>query len=95
MTDDSKLQERLTALENEVRELKMGKSTDTETDTKSKKTKKEKPPKAPRAPTAYNKFVSEYISEQKEKLGTEFNHKAAFKAAAAKWKESKEKTETA
>lgn len=87
MTDTS-LQTRLEALENEVRELKMGKTSKEESSEKKGKEKKEK---KPREPTEYNKFVSEYINEQKEKLGKEeFNHKVAFKEAAVKWKESKE-----
>ena len=88
---DTSLQTRLEALENEVRELKMGKTKE-ECDTESKKGKKvkEKKEKKPREPTKYNRFVSEYINEQKDKLGKDFNHKVAFKEAASKWKESKE-----
>lgn len=92
MTDNT-LQNRLEALENEVRELKMGKTKE-ECDTESKKSKKEKKEKKPREPTKYNKFVSEYINKQKEELGDDFNHKVAFKGAAVKWKETKEETET-
>ena len=40
--------------------------------------KKRKEEKKPRAQTEYNKFVSLYINEQKEKLGSDFNHKVAF-----------------
>lgn len=88
---DSSLQTRLETLENEVRELKMGKTKE-ECNTESKKSKKEKEKKEkkPREPTKYNRFVSEYINQQKEQLGTDFNHKIAFKDAASKWQESKE-----
>ena len=51
---------------------------------------KEKKEKKPRAQTEYNKFVSTYINEQKEKLGSDFNHKVAFADAAKKWNEQKE-----
>jgi hypothetical protein len=88
MTDKA-LIDRITSLENEVKSLKMG-STGTSDNTKAKKEKKEK---KPRAQTEYNKFVSNYINEQKEKLGAEFNHKAAFKSAAEKWGEQKKAKE--
>jgi len=83
-SEDNNLHERLLSLENEVRNLKMGTSV---TEQKSKKEKKEK---KPRAQTEYNKFVSVYINEQKEKLGSDFNHKVAFTDAAKKWNEKKE-----
>ena len=84
MTDNS-LQSRLEILENEVRELKINKTESSE----SKKEKKEKKERKTREPTKYNIFVSEYINQQKEKLGGDFNHKVAFKEAASKWKETK------
>ena len=80
-SEDNNLHERLLSLENEVRNLKMG---------NEQKPKKEKKEKKPRAQTEYNKFVSEYINEQKEKLGNDFNHKVAFSNAAKKWNEKKE-----
>ena len=86
MTDNS-LQTRLEALENEVRELKMCKTSKEES---SEKKEKEKKGKKPREPTKYNIFVSEYINEQKDKLGKDFNHKVAFKEAASKWNETKD-----
>ena len=85
MTDQA-LIDRITSLENEVKSLKMGNTGDT-------KAKKEKKEKKPRAQTEYNKFVSAYINEQKEKLGAEFNHKQAFKSAAEKWGEQKKAKE--
>tara|TARA_Y100000389_G_C17195578_1_gene381024 strand:- start:76 stop:372 length:297 start_codon:yes stop_codon:yes gene_type:complete len=88
---DNTLHTRLEALENEVRELKMGKTRKEESSEKKGKEKKEK---KPREPTKYNIFVSEYINEQKEKLGKDFNHKIAFKNAAGKWNETKETKET-
>lgn len=81
---DNNLHERLLNLENEVRNLKMGNSINSE------KPKKEKKEKKPRAQTEYNKFVSSYINEQKEKLGNDFNHKIAFADAAKKWNEKKQ-----
>jgi len=85
MASEDNLHERLLSLENEVRILKMGTSAATE-----QKPKKEKKEKKPRAQTEYNKFVSAYINEQKEKLGSDFNHKVAFADAAKKWSEKKE-----
>lgn len=91
-SENNKLCERLDALENEVRELRMAKAC-ADSSATEKKGKKEKKEKKPREPTAYNRFVSAHINEQKEKLGSEFNHKVAFKDAASKWKENKEKKE--
>lgn len=82
-SENNNLHERLLFLENEVRNLKMG------TSGNDQKPKKEKKEKKPRAQTEYNKFVSNYINEQKEKLGNDFNHKAAFIDAAKKWNEHK------
>ena len=81
-SENNNLHERLLSLENEVRSLKMGTTVNDQ-----KKPKKEK---KPRAQTEYNKFVSAYINEQKEKLGGDFNHKIAFADAAKKWNEKKE-----
>ena len=83
MSDNSDLNERLLQLENEVRELKKERADKTEK-------KKDKSEKKPREKTEYNIFVSTYINEQKELLGSEFNHKLAFSGAAKKWKEHKE-----
>lgn len=82
---DNELRDRITQLENEVKNLKdnnleFGKSK-----------KKEKKEKKPRAPTEYNKFMSSYINEQKEKLGDKFQHKIAFAEAAKQWSDKKEK----
>ena len=84
-SEDNNLHERLLSLENEVRNLKTGASI-----SEQKSKKKEKKEKKPRAQTEYNKFVSAYINEQKEKLGSDFNHKIAFADAAKKWNEKKE-----
>ena len=86
--EEQTINERLLSLENEMRTLKMGTGTGTGTGT-GKKEKKEKSDKKPREPTEYNKFVSAYINEQKEKLGDTFNHKVAFSGAATKWNEQK------
>ena len=83
-SEDNNLHERLLSLENEVRNLKSNSMGDNSG-------KKEKKEKKPRAQTEYNKFVSAYINEQKDKLGTDFNHKVAFGEAAKKWNEKKEK----
>ena len=83
-SEDNNLHERLLSLENEVRNLKMG------TSGNDQKPKKEKKEKKPRAQTEYNKFVSAYINEQKEKLGNDFNHKVAFADAAKNWNDKKE-----
>jgi hypothetical protein len=83
MSED--INKRLEALENELRTLKQA----NKTEQTSEKPKKEKKEKKPRAPTEYNKFVSEYINGQKEKLGDEFKHKVAFSEAAKLWSEQK------
>ena len=97
--DKNDIHQRLLHLENEIKNLKMKKpdtvneETDTvneEPDLPDKKNKKEKKEKKPRTPTEYNKFVSSYINEQKDILGTEFNHKVAFSNAAKEWKSKKE-----
>ena len=95
-TDEHNLNERLTLLENEIRTIKNKTTNEIENEfgKKSKKEKKEKKDKTPRVPTEYNKFVSSYINEQKEKLGDEFKHKVAFGEAAKLWTAKKtEKTE--
>ena len=84
MTSNDNLHERLSMLENEVRSLKANKSNE------NGESKKEKKEKKPREPTEYNKFMSAYINEQKDKLGADFNHKVIFKEAAKKWGEQKE-----
>lgn len=84
MASNDNLYERLSMLENEVRSLKANKSNE------NGKSKKEKKEKKPREPTEYNKFMSAYINEQKDKLGPDFNHKVIFKEAAKKWGEQKE-----
>ena len=89
---DSIITERLLALENEVKYLKMCKESDT-LDNKGKKETKGKKDKKPREPTEYNKFVKSYI-EEKKKEGSDFKHKDLFKEAAAKWKEHKKLTES-
>lgn len=85
-TEDNNLHERILTLENEVRNLKNSNFCSLP----EKKEKKEKTEKKPRTQTEYNKFISLYISEQKEKFGSDFNHKSAFSNAAKKWNEQKE-----
>lgn len=84
------INERLQKLENEIallkkKELKVGKE--------PKEEKEQKPPKEkkPREKTAYNIFMSEFISQEKEKLGSSFKHKEAFTNGAKKWQEQKAK----
>lgn len=85
-TDEHNLNERLTLLENEIKNLKNNAQKDDKgKDNKERKEKKEKKDKIPRAPTEYNKFISSYINGQKEKLGDEFKHKVAFGEAAKLW----------
>ena len=79
----SDLHERLLAVENELKSLK-------ENNSNINSEKKEKKERKKREPTEYNKFMSIYINEQKEKLGKDFNHKMAFSEGAKKWKERKE-----
>ena len=86
MIEDN-IHQRLLSLENEIKNLKELQG-EYNVD-KSKKEKKEKKEKKPRAQTEYNKFVSNYINEQKELLGDNFNHKVAFGEAAKKWTEQK------
>ena len=83
---ETDIHQRLLSLENEVKTLKEARVESSESNGKVKKEKKEK---KPRAQTEYNKFVSSYINEQKEKLGTDFNHKVAFGEAAKRWTEQK------
>ncbi len=85
-SEETNIHERLYALENEIKKLKRKNGT---VETKGKKEKKEKKEKKPREQTEYNKFVSAYINEQKEKLGSDFKHKVAFGEAAKKWTEQK------
>ena len=84
-TEDNNLHERILNLENQVRDLKNANS-----GSLSEKKEKTEKKKKPRTQTEYNKFMSLYISEQKEKLGSDFNHKMAFSSAAKKWNEQKE-----
>ena len=83
---DNELRDRIVQLENEVKSLK-------EKNSEFGKPLQEKKQKKPRAPTAYNRFMSSYINEQKEKLGDKFKHKMAFAEAAKQWSEKKEKEE--
>jgi hypothetical protein len=86
-TEEVGLRERLDALESEVKMLKAEKSSK---EGKTKMGKELKIKKEPRAPSEYNKFVKQYIEEQKSQYGSEFKHKEAFKGAAAAWSAKKE-----
>tara|TARA_Y100000741_G_scaffold365135_1_gene359510 strand:- start:4421 stop:4648 length:228 start_codon:yes stop_codon:yes gene_type:complete len=70
---------RLDRLEKELSELKNKMGSD-----KPKKEKK------PRAPSDYNTFMKNFIAEQKTKLGTNYDHKTVFKAAAEAWSKKKQ-----
>ena len=85
MTDDINV--RLQQLENEVKELKLKSHKDSDSQEPPKKVKKER---KPREPTEYNRFMSNYITEQKEKQGEKFNHKVCFLDAAKEWQKVKE-----
>ena len=82
--DENCINERLLTLETEFKNFKNVKEQKVKKEKKEKKENKEK-----REPTVYNKFVSSYISEQKELLGDDFQHKVAFSGAAKKWTEKK------
>ena len=81
-TEEHKFNERLIVLENEIKILKETSLNKSNTVLGKEKVKKEK---KTRAQTDYNKYVSAYINEQKEKLGDTFNHKVAFGEAAKQW----------
>ena len=70
---------RIDRLEKELSELKDKLSG-------SEKLKREK---KPRAASEYNTFIKNHIAEQKQKLGSDYNHKAAFKSGAEAWSKSK------
>lgn len=78
---DLSINERLQILENEIKELKNKKEKSEEKSVE----KKEKKEKKPRQKTEYNMFMGEFIAEQKEKLGSSFNHKEAFTNGAKAW----------
>lgn len=78
--------ERLQRIENELDQLrKKGKLQEPKGKEKEQKEKEKKP----RQKTAYNIFMSQYISEQKQLLGSDFKHKEAFASGAKKWQEQK------
>lgn len=91
---DLSINERLQILENELKELKNKKETSDKKDKSTEKKEKsaEKKEKKPRQKTEYNMFMGEFIAEQKEKLGSTFNHKEAFSNGAKAWKERKEQS---
>lgn len=80
ISDNTNIEERLLALENTVKDLKLNNKETNITETKPKKT---------RTQTEYNRFVSACINEDKEKLGADFKHKDSFSNAAKKWNEQK------
>ena len=79
------LLERLEVVEAELKELKEEKTT---------KTTKMGKPKVTRKPTEYNNFMSNFIKEKREELGSEFNHKVVFANGAAAWHESRKSKES-
>jgi len=82
ISDNTNIQDRLLALENTVKDLKLNK----ETNNKETNPKKEK---KTRLQTEYNRFVSACITEDKQKLGADFKHKDSFSNAAKKWNDQK------
>ena len=82
------INERLQKLENEIAVLKKRELREPKElkELKELNTKKEK---KPREKTAYNIFMSEFISQEKERLGSDFKHKEAFTDGAKKWQEKK------
>ena len=81
----SDLNERLQAVEEKIKTLT--KSSEKES---KNKTVKETKQKVKREPTPYNIFMGNYIKEQREKLGTDFNHKVSFGEGAKEWRKHKE-----
>ena len=71
------MEERLYALEKELRELKMGQSG-----------KKEKKEKKPRTPSAYNEFMKTELAKVKVSH-PDMSHKDRFKLAASNYKSKK------
>tara|TARA_Y100000022_G_C13255357_1_gene379382 strand:+ start:312 stop:539 length:228 start_codon:yes stop_codon:yes gene_type:complete len=70
---------RLDRLEKEISDLK----------DRLKVSDKSKKEKKPRAPSEYNSYVKKYLSDEKLKLGENYNHKIAFKNAAEAWSKNK------
>ena len=85
MSTEEDLHHRMATLENEIKLLKMGNAQPESSKSNVKK------PRKPREQTDYNRFMSKYISDQKEKLGSDFNHKVAFGEAAKTWTKNKDK----
>ena len=85
MSTEEDLHQRMITLENEIKLLKMGNAQQESSKSNVKK------PRKPREQTDYNRFMSKYISDQKEKLGSDFNHKVAFGEAAKTWTRNKDK----
>ena len=79
----SDLEERLSLVEKQLNKL------NEQSVNSLSKGKKEKT-KTKREPTKYNLFIRKFIENQKETLGSEFNHKIAFGEGAKAWNLSKD-----
>ena len=87
MNSESDINERLAFLEEEIKLLKEKEFKESKKESKeSKESKKEK---KPRQPSEYNKFVGEYLTKEKKKLGELYNHKMAFSDATKEWQKQK------
>lgn len=71
---------RLDKLEKELSELK--------TKIQEQKPKKEK---KPRPPSDYNTFIKNFLADEKKRLGSDYDHKVAFKDATVSWSKNKSK----
>jgi len=79
--NNSELQERLTVVENELKLLKQN-SGKTTNNIKEKARKTDRPQ---REKSKYNLFMADWMASQKDKLGSDFNHRAAFGDGAKAW----------
>lgn len=89
MSEEISIHDRLLLLEAEINNIKAGKYE--KNNDNNKPIIKEKKEKKPREATEYNKFVKEYMKEQKDLLKENYKHKEVFKEAAKIWNEKKEK----
>ena len=87
MDSSNNINERLAYLEEEIKLLKS--KDNIESLIKLEKKEKIKKEKKPREPTEYNKFISEYLTKEKQKLGELYNHKVSFLDATKEWQKQK------
>ena len=51
----------------------------------------DKKEKKPRPPSDYNTFVKNFLADEKKRLGSDYDHKVAFKDATVSWSKNKSK----